>query len=471
MARSLILELVVPAAALFAAHLAVAALGPDVALRAILASALLSCAALVRPGGSAGRGAADLKLPGVTPRPPRLPQDPGAFVEDSRALAVRASRWGRWCSGCWPFCVKSPTPLPARTAGGAARLPAAGHRREVSAKFCGWRYTPASAVAAAPASDALVLPPPRCEAFPAFGDAPWPADAPWHATWDAKLRWDDRERRLCEELRAALSDAAGPKDPVTMLRFLRARGRSVVAAARMYREAMARRLGPGYEQAFREGSVDDSLHRRLDPYWKPFGLLGFDRDGDPIFWERIGIIDVDAFGRMPHDFVVRHEAYNFARLLQAMEELSRAVDRPVVYFTAVEDLTGLGLHMLAPRGLVNYKTIVRICEEEYPELVKRALVIKAPGVFEKVWRFVSRFFDDGTREKIQFIREADTLATLSKYIAPEWIPECYGGRLRLGSSSECEPVLYCSQPRRVPEELMQEILATWGEVTSSTCRS
>lgn len=274
------------------------------------------------------------------------------------------------------------------------------------------------------------------------------------------------ERELTLAFGEAISDIDGPKDPVTLLRFLRARPGDVSKATEMYRSAMERRVGSGLEKAFRLDTIDDSLHRRYDPYWRPIGFLGFDRDGDPIVWESLGSVPISNVTDLPTDFVLRHEVYSQVRLQKALEELMLKLGRPVMYVTVVEDLTGLGLHHCKPKALKAYYRLVRFSEDTYPELVKRALVIRAPMVFETFWRIVKKFFDKGTRDKVHVVAPSTTFSTLTEFIDRKWIPECYGGDLRIGYNAFCEPVL----PRptgELPESLAEDIWRTWAGLSFS----
>lgn len=358
-------------------------------------------------------------------------------------------------SHCFPFLTGAPPDQAKETK--RSKTVAAG---QVSAKFAGLRLCAAS-------------PPPSAQPQPQTpGLEPFacgPREEAKLEAWESQLGHKGEELQQCRRLREAVAAINGPKDPITMLKYIRARKGNVDAAADMYRKAMRRRDDLGYEPNFRLGTLDDSLHRRLDAYWKPVGLLGLDRDGDPVLWERLGICDVGALARFPKDFIIKHEVYTMTRIQQAMEELMLRLNRPLIYFTAVEDLTGLGIQHLNMRALNNYQAAVRLCEDDYPEMVKRALVIHAPGIFARLWKLVQHFFDEGTREKIQIVGAKDTLTTLKQYIDPEWIPECYGGTLRVGTSPWCEPVL--PRPKRgVPAELVREIVDTWDSAAAASAR-
>lgn len=445
-------ELLLPAAVLLAAHLFMAVQSGELpipsslgmlsmAFLAILARLLLFPEAQREKAVSATRAERVAEEAFVDPLP----------VEEHKSARRRA-----WWIQCFPFLDRKPSRPKSGESGSQKGREEGGDCSEASVhpKFCGLRLEEGASAGALPS-----LAPFAAE----------PLGSPCPDDWEPLLSHRDDERALCRKLREAVFATEGPKDPLTMLRFLRARRGNIDRAAEMYRKAMETRLRPGYERGFRSGELDDAIHRRLDPYWKPLGLLGFDRDGDPVLWSRIGLTPGPVLGRLPIGFIIKHEAYFFTRVQQAMEEMMHRLGRPIVYFTVVEDLTGLGIQHLNRRGLQNYQAVVRYCEDNYPEMVKRALVIKAPGIFARIWSLVKHFFDEGTREKIQIVGGSETYETLSRFVEPRWIPECYGGQLRIGGNCCCEPVL----PRPVagiPEDILQEVIHTWEASLPAACR-
>lgn len=275
----------------------------------------------------------------------------------------------------------------------------------------------------------------------------------------AKLRCSDEERRLIAVLRAKVAGVPGPKDPVTMLRFLRARQLRVDVAAAMYRKAMGCREGNGLERGFRLNTMDDLLHRRLDMYWPPTGLMGFDREGDAVYWNRLPMAVMDFLVEVPAEFLGRHEVYCVTRIMQALEEYSSRVGQPRFSMTVVVDLHGLSWHMLNVKAAPKYKHCVRIMEDNFPELVKRIVVVRAPRLASTMWKVLSKFFDEGTRNKIYIADEGSTMETLSKIVDPKWIPRALGGDHESRDGSWCEPLLPgWSKPPTVPRTLVEDIL-------------
>lgn len=288
----------------------------------------------------------------------------------------------------------------------------------------------------------------------AFKPYPWGDHFPDH--WVSQLGHTGDERALCAKLEAALASVQGPKDAITMLRYLRARQGNLDKAASMYRNTQEWHLQTDLERRFRLREIDETIHQRFDDYWKLVGLVGRDRDGSPVLWERIGQSHAATITRVPHEFIQRHEVYSMTRLMQSMEELSFRDDRPHIYFTAIVDLDGMGLQHIRSAVLNMYKAMVRIDEDFYPEMVKRAIVVRAPWIFEKIWVIVKHFFDEGTRNKIQIAGRSNTIGALSPYIDPKYIPKALGGSADDVGGPFLEPFVSGGQGA-VPEDLLEAI--------------
>jgi len=355
-------------------------------------------------------------------------------VRTTRPNSIRSS------SVWWRSCCGSTEDLePADAGRNASPHCARSSTSETHPKFCGWRV----------GTEAVV----ELPSLAAF--APEPLDGSFPEEWDEMLGYVGNERKLCRDLQKAVSSVNGPKDPITMLRFLRARQGQVEKAAAMYQKVQRWHAESGLENGFRTGQIDDTLHKQFDDHWKAIGLLGRDRDGSPVFWERIATADTSTLVQVDLDFVWRHEVYSMTRILQAMEELRKRDGYPHMYFTVVVDLEGLGVQHMSSKVLQMYKHIVRVDEDYYPELVKRVIVVRAPWIFSKIWFIVQHFFDEGTRNKIQIAGKQNPADAISPYIDPSWIPKALGGKFNLGGAAFCEPYITCSKP--IPAGLLARI--------------
>lgn len=343
-------------------------------------------------------------------------------------------------SSCWWFCCAG---IERKEGTDSAALLASSDTMMVHPKFCGLRLQrPGEQLPDCSSFSAdLGLGPERCFSFNQLGCT-------------------DIETDGCIQLKAQLVAVSGPKDPITLIRYLRARQGNVTRAAQMYGQSMKWRDENKFAGGFQDGTIDDSLHRRFDPYWKPVAVLGRDRDGDCVAWERLGRGHMPSAAATPVEFLVKHEVYTNVRVQQALDEQARFDGRPLMYYTVVEDLYGLGLQHMNWAGLQKYKACVRISEDYFPEIVKRIIIVRAPWIFTKIWAIVQHFFDAGTRDKIQIVNPSDTYKVLTKYIDKEWIPESLGGDLRVASDPDCAPLIPLAGP--VPPDILNEICALYS---------
>lgn len=377
--------------------------------------------------------------------PPRSP--PRVIEIDSPSSfgpIANSYEWGDWC------CMRNSEPTdifgrrPSSMDSDCTDPPWLQSREFLHPKFCGGRLREPGTI-------------PNLKMFPSeqLGDK-----VPSH--WEFLLPCTDEERAQCRELRSRLASVAGPKDPITMLRFLRARQHRLDAAVEMYSSAMKYRLGCGFERGFRENSLDDRLHRLVDSVWPPTGLLGQDLEGDLIYWNRLGLGNTDFMAQAPTDFLVEHEVYTITRIMQALDEHSKQICRPAMYLTVVVDLADLSSRQMNLKALSKYKVVVRVMEDNFPELVKRIVVVRAPRLASTMWNLASHFFDEGTRAKIQILDDSRTFEGLSRFIDSKWIPQALGGQHRIGSSNWCDPVIP-APTGPFPTDIMQDLQRSFPE--------
>lgn len=297
---------------------------------------------------------------------------------------------------------------------------------------------------------------PSCEGFSLV-----PPDEALLNDW-AGLRCAADERDRCTELVHLVRGVDGPKDAMTLLRFLRARKQNVALAAEMYTVARKWHAANPLVSGFQLGTVDVSLHREFDSYWQLAGLLGRDHEGDCILWGGIGRSVFAQSALLPDAFFLDHQVHTCVRMQQALDEQTELDGRPHMYFTVVEDLRGLGTQHLNLDGWRKYSRCARICQDYFPEQVKKVIVVCAPWIFRRIWNIVKHCLDEGVRDKIVFIPASETRAGLLTYIDRKWVPEALGGQLRVGGDPDCFGVLPEGRSL-VPQELVHKINAAYHD--------
>mmetsp|Transcript_32717 Transcript_32717/g.76062 ORF Transcript_32717/g.76062 Transcript_32717/m.76062 type:complete len:440 (-) Transcript_32717:100-1419(-) len=239
-----------------------------------------------------------------------------------------------------------------------------------------------------------------------------------------------------------------PTDLRVLLRFLVARRGNIEKALEFMHSVIEWREQWGVNRALVDRDLEP--HEALDRYWKVFGVLGHDRDGDPVLWDRMGRCHPASLGKCSEAWSISHEIYTqellMACLAQERQRHSRAGRSGGYGFTVVIDLEGLSLSHMDRRGLHLFQLCCRLDTDRYPEIVKRVLIVRAPSIFPLIWKIVRSFLDAGTREKIEIVPEANTRQAILEHIPEEDVPQALGGRLCLSGDPYCGSVIPSGGP-------------------------
>ena len=216
--------------------------------------------------------------------------------------------------------------------------------------------------------------------------------------------WDlsDEEIDQFMELKDRIKDIDHWKNqPMEVVRFLRARPGDVTAAEKMFRKMIQWRKDNDVESILETYTPPQVL---LDLY--PGAMLdGCDKEGDPIYLERMGVTDgpgliakVGAAEMIRHGIWLR-EMISKGEWIQIYRETQ---GKPVKRITIIEDLHGLSRRMLFGGTVGVYNELMRLDQDNYCESAKRLIIIRAPWIFTAIWNIVKYFFDPGVRKKMIF---------------------------------------------------------------------
>lgn len=75
-------------------------------------------------------------------------------------------------------------------------------------------------------------------------------------------------------------------------------------------------------------------------------------------------------------------------------------------------------------------------EANYPEVVRRVFIVRAPAIFAGAWTLVKTFVDAGTRAKMSLMATG-YLPTVEEIVPRDRIPAFVGGDFRDGEDDEC----------------------------------
>uniref|UniRef100_W5LLR4 SEC14-like lipid binding 7 n=1 Tax=Astyanax mexicanus TaxID=7994 RepID=W5LLR4_ASTMX len=157
------------------------------------------------------------------------------------------------------------------------------------------------------------------------------------------------------------------------------------------------------------------------------GLCGYDREGSPIWYDVIGPLDPKGLlmSASKQDFL-RTKVRDSEVLRRECQRQTDKLGKYIESITMIYDCEGLGLkHMYKP-AIETYGEVLTMFEDNYPEGLKRVLVIKAPKIFPIAYNLIKHFLCEETRRKIVVVG-SNWKEVLQKYVDPDQLPEAYGG--------------------------------------------
>nr|XP_022342458.1 retinal-binding protein-like isoform X1 [Crassostrea virginica] len=244
-------------------------------------------------------------------------------------------------------------------------------------------------------------------------------------TENAKQQPLTKEEQALVEFKRRLKDLIKPNhDDFFLRKWLKARCFDVDKAEQMFRSSMA----------FREKMKVDTILEDYEPpevlrKYLTGGFCGHARDGSPVRVEPFGRLDMK--GLMCS---VKKSDLEKAKIQQCewtvkdWEEQSKKRGHRVDGLTVVFDMAGVGTSMLWRPGLKMYLHLVKILEDNYPEMMRYLLIINAPKIFPLLYKICRPLISEDMKEKIHVIG-GDYTEYLLKYIDSSNLPACYGGSL------------------------------------------
>lgn len=232
-----------------------------------------------------------------------------------------------------------------------------------------------------------------------------------------------KEEKAFQHFKEVTSDITGIDD-YELEKWLRARVFDVKKANQMLRNSLE------YKQKIK-------VHTLLTEYKPPEvlgkyltgGFCGQARDGSPLRVELFGNLDIK--GLM---LSTRKSDLEKTKLLQCewtvqyWEEQSKKMNRRIDGLTVIFDMANVGTSMLWRPGMQMYLHLVKILEDNYPEMMRRLLVINAPRIFPLLYKLARPLISEDMKEKIHVAAD-NYQELLLRYIDEDNLPACYGGKL------------------------------------------
>ncbi|KAH0587041.1 Sec14 cytosolic factor [Termitomyces sp. J132] len=213
-------------------------------------------------------------------------------------------------------------------------------------------------------------------------------------------------------------------DDALLLRFLRARKFDVAKAKEMLIATEKWRKDMNVDTIIEDFEFTE--REQVNKYYPQY-YHKMDKDGRPIYIERLGFLDLDALykattqERLINRFVQEYEKFAKYRV----PACSKAVGHPVE-----TSCTILDLHNVSMTSFYRVKDYIMqassIGQDRYPERMGKFYIINAPWAFSAVWRAIKPWLDEVTVSKVDILG-SNYKETLLKQIAAENLPVILGG--------------------------------------------
>ncbi|KAL2233265.1 UNVERIFIED_CONTAM: putative SEC14-like protein 6 [Sesamum indicum] len=229
---------------------------------------------------------------------------------------------------------------------------------------------------------------------------------------------DQNQELAVAQLRESVQKLGGSTErcgDLTLMRFLIARSMDIEKAAKMFVQWQKWRASFVPLNYIAESEIPDELSA------EKIYLQGPSRKGFPVMLVKVN-------KHFPAKDQLQFKSKNVFILGFVV----------VVYFIGKEignekligilDLQQLSYKNVDARGLI---TGFQFLQAYYPERLAKCYLLHMPGFFVRVWRFVSRFLEKATLEKIVIVTSEEETREFKRDVGEDALPEEYGGKAKL----------------------------------------
>jgi hypothetical protein len=245
------------------------------------------------------------------------------------------------------------------------------------------------------------------------------------------VTFTDKEKGQIEEFKKIVKDHILPvHNDYYFSRFLVARKWDMKLSTELFVNAMKVRKEEGIDEIL-ETFPKNFWFKTICDYW-PTSISASKaytaKDGCPVMYERIGLVNPKLADMIPLDILIRHHIYNV--------EIMEAQNRKIVEknsFTAgtilIEDLEDLSTNHLYGKVTKLIQSISARDEVSYPESIRKVYIVNPPVVFQAVWTIMRPFIEERTQAKFSFGTSKEFAKEWELIIGKDNLPKFLGGSL------------------------------------------